>query len=153
MEGRSSPQGQAHARAAETLQESADHMVRTRSALAADADRQEALAPPGENGAGSDTTRVRRGPRSVHTPVCARARETIRTIRSTRRNTCHLACTCDAVDARCHVSAALLAVSETAGAEACIIGSMISDLRELDRGILNALLAPPGSGSLLRIPL
>ncbi len=73
-------------------------------------------------------------------------------IRSTRRDTCHLACTRAAVDARCHVSAASLAVSETAGAEACIKGSMISDLGGLARWIFNALLAPPGRGSLLRLP-
>ncbi len=95
---------------------------------------------------------VRRGPRAVHPPVCARARETIRTIRSTRRDTCHLACTRDAVDACCHVSADSLAVSETAGAEACIKGSMKTDLGGLARGVFNALLAPPRRGSLLRLP-
>ncbi len=43
MEERDSPQGEARTWSAETLEESAGKMVRTRSARAADADRQEAL--------------------------------------------------------------------------------------------------------------
>ncbi len=94
---------------------------------------------------------VRRRPRAPYAPIRARVRARFRIIRSTRRDTCHLARTRAAVDARCHMSAASLAVSETADAEACIIGSMISDLGGLARGIFNALLAPPGRKSLPRL--
>ncbi len=76
----------------------------------------------------SSVSVVRRWPLATDVPIRVRVRARFRIIRSTWRNTCHLACTRDAVDARCHVSAASLAVSETAGAEACIIGGMISDL-------------------------
>ncbi len=78
---------------------------------------------------------VGRWPLAVHAPIRVRVRESFRIIRKRRCATCHRAYTPGATDAPRHVSASSLAVSETAGAKVCIIGSMKSNLGRLARGI------------------